>query len=95
MDENNAYNFDTPQTVLLLPKDSLKSFFRNGDIIDNRTSFYATYNTINKNTYTFSNISNLITAMYKNKGKSEEVEQGGTRTYHHHYGNRELIYRYQ
>ena len=71
VDENNAYNFDTPQTVLLLPKDSLKSFFENGDIIDNRTSFYATYNTINKNTYTFSNISNLITAMYKNKGKSE------------------------
>lgn len=27
VDENNAYNFDTPQTVLLLPKDSLKSFF--------------------------------------------------------------------
>lgn len=68
---NDEYTFDTPQYILMLPKDSLYSFFENGDITDNRTSFYSSYNSSNKNAYTFSNISNLITAMYRNKGKSE------------------------
>ncbi len=68
---HDEYTFDTPQYILMLPKDSLYSFFENGDIMDNRTSFYTSYNSSNKNAYTFSNISNLITAMYKNKGKSD------------------------
>jgi len=68
---NDEYTFDTPQYILMVPKDSLYSFFENGDIMDNRTSFYTSYNSTNKNAYTFSNISNLISAMYKNKGKSE------------------------
>lgn len=55
----------------MLPKDSLYSFFENGDVIDSKTSFYTSYNSTNKNAYTFSNISNLITAMRQNKGKSE------------------------
>lgn len=71
VEKENEYTFSTPQQVLLLPKDSLTSFFENGDIVNNRTSFYATYNSSDKNAYTFSNISNLITAMYKSKGKSE------------------------
>ena len=68
------YAFDIPEYVLMIPKDSLYSFFSNGDVVNNRTSFYATYSTStsgSKNAYTFSNISNLITAMYNNKGKSE------------------------
>ena len=71
VESNDEYTFDVPQYVLMVPKDSLYSFFENGEIVNNRTSFYASYNATNKNAYTFSNISNLITAMYKNKGKSE------------------------
>ena len=68
---DDQYAFDVPEYILMVQKDSLTSFFEKGKIIDNRTSFYATYNAVNKNAYTFSNISNMITAMKKNKGKSE------------------------
>lgn len=72
VESDNEYAFDVPNYILMVPKDSLYSFFENGDIINNRTSFYASYNSSNKNAYTFNNISNLITAMYKNKGKSKD-----------------------
>lgn len=74
-DENNQYAFDVPQYILMVPKDSLTSFFENGNVVNNRTSFYATYNSTNKNAYTFSNISNLVTAMNKvpaNKRKNAD-----------------------
>lgn len=74
-DVNNKYQFDVPSTILMVQKDSLESFFKEGKIIDNRTSYTASYNQSSsgvKNAYTFNNISNLITAMYKNKGKSED-----------------------
>lgn len=63
---NNAvqtdYAFSIPQTVLIIPKDSLYSFFENNDVYNNRTSFVATYSS-SSNTYTFSNISGLVSAM--------------------------------
>lgn len=64
-DEENEYAFNVPTYIMMVPKDSLTSFFENGNIVNNRTSFYATYNSTNKNAYTFSNISNMITAMSK------------------------------
>ncbi len=64
-DVDEQYQFDTPLYILMIPKDSLNSFFENGDLVNNRTSFYATYAGVNKNAYTFSNISNLVTAMNK------------------------------
>uniref|UniRef100_UPI004026525C DUF4270 domain-containing protein n=1 Tax=Prevotella sp. TaxID=59823 RepID=UPI004026525C len=68
---NNQYTFDTPSYVLMIPKDSIDSFFENGDVVNNRNSFYASYSSSTTNGYTFSNISNLITAMSKKKGSSE------------------------
>ena len=68
---NNQYTFDTPSYVLMIPKDSINSFFENGDVVNNRNSFYASYSSGTTNGYTFSNISNLITAMSKKKGSSE------------------------
>ena len=62
---NNQYTFDTPSYVLMIPKDSIDSFFENGDVVNNRNSFYASYSSSTTNGYTFSNISNLITAMSK------------------------------
>lgn len=67
---NNQYTFDTPSYVLMIPKDSINSFFKNGDVVNNRNSFYASYSSGTTNGYTFSNISNLITAMSKKKGSS-------------------------
>lgn len=75
VDNDNEYQFDVPTTILMVQKDSLKTFFEKGKITDSRTSYTASYNKTGagvKNAYTFSNISNLITTMYKNKNKSAE-----------------------
>ncbi len=61
-------SFDAPDYVLMLPKDSLYSFFENKDLPDNITSFISSYDS-DYNNYTFYNISNMITQMY-NAGKS-------------------------
>ena len=73
-DADNKYQFDTPSTILMVQADSLKSFFEEAKITDNRTTYVASYNSSStgvKNAYTFSNIANLISAMYKLKGKSD------------------------
>ena len=59
---NNAsstYNFGIPQNVLMLPADSVETFFAKTRLNDNKTSFLASYNTT-KNSYIFNNISGLI-----------------------------------
>ena len=50
-------------TLLLIPSDSLYSFFENEDIVDYQGSFIASYDS-KYNNYVFSNISGLITSMY-------------------------------
>lgn len=72
-DEDNPYNFATPSTVLMVQKDSLQSFFEKSKLADSRTSYTASYSSTGtyKNAYTFQNIANLVSAMYKNKGKGE------------------------
>lgn len=50
----------------MVEKDSLYSFFENLKVTDNKTSYLATYSST-KNTYTYSNISNLINHLYKKK----------------------------
>ncbi len=71
--EDNPYNFATPSTILMVQKDSLQSFFEKSKLADNRTSYTASYSNTGsyKNAYTFQNIANLVSAMYKNKGKGE------------------------
>jgi predicted small secreted protein len=71
--EDNPYNFATPSTILMVQKDSLQSFFEKSKLADNRTSYTASYSSTGsyKNAYTFQNIANLVSAMYKNKGKGE------------------------
>ena len=71
--EDNPYNFATPNTILMVQKDSLKSFFEKSKLADSRTSYTASYSSTGtyKNAYTFQNIANLVSAMYKNKGKGE------------------------
>lgn len=66
----SKYAYDVPTTVLMIPKDSLNSFFEHKEIINNKTSFLATYSKTN-NTYTFNNIGSLIKAMQHAKESGE------------------------
>lgn len=63
---HGEYALSAPSTLLMIPKDSLYSFFENSDIVDYQKSYVATYNS-SYNNYVFNNISGLITFMYKNK----------------------------
>lgn len=77
VDEDNPYNFATPSTILMVQKDSLQSFFEKSKLADSRTSYTTSYSRTGtyKNAYTFQNIANLVSAMYKNKGKSENWDK--------------------
>ncbi|MCR5132065.1 MAG: DUF4270 domain-containing protein [Prevotella sp.] len=62
------YSLGTPANLLMIPKDSLYSFFENSRTVDNRTSYLATNTYLgSNNTYQFANISNLIAAMNGNR----------------------------
>lgn len=63
---SSDYNFDAPTTVMLVPKDSLYSFFENKEVTNNKTSYIASLDAT-KNTYTFNNISTLIRSMHQTK----------------------------
>lgn len=62
-----------PTELLIMPKDSIYSFFENKNLVDYKTSFLATYSSTT-NSYTFNNIANLITAMNaaKKSGKAKQ-----------------------
>ncbi len=61
---STEYTFSIPENLLMIPKDSLYSFFENMEMYNNRTSFLATYTGMSStNGYTFDNISNMITSM--------------------------------
>ena len=63
---HGEYSLDAPSMLLMIPKDSLYSFFENGDIIDYQKSFVASYDS-RYNNYVFNNISGMITYMYDTK----------------------------
>lgn len=65
-DTTSDYNFDAPTTLLLIPKDSLYSFFENKDVSNNKTSYLTSFEEA-KNVYTFDNISTLIRTMHQSK----------------------------
>ncbi len=60
----NKYLLDEPGSVLMVMKDSLYSFFEKEKTYDFTSAFVADLST---NSYTFSNIGNLISLMYQNK----------------------------
>lgn len=60
------YQLDVPTTVLMIPKDSLYSFFENREIYNNVNSYVASWgysSGSSDNNYTFNNIAGMITAM--------------------------------
>ncbi len=67
---HSSYASGIPKTLLILPKDSMYTFFEQGKVFDNRTSFVATYSSTT-NGYTFSNLSGLVTYMYHHRNGAD------------------------
>lgn len=61
--QNSKFTLDAPQTLLMIPKADMYSFFENNKIADYKTSFLATYSSTS-NTYTFNNIGSLVKHLY-------------------------------
>lgn len=74
---SEEYAFDVPSTILMIPRDSLTSFFEHGNLPNYRTSYTSSYSnsSTNRNSYSFTNISNLITAMYQKRKSSTDWER--------------------
>lgn len=78
---HEEYNFSKPSTLLLVPKDSLTSFFENEKIADNKETFLAVYSSSDASTYgtvengyTFHNIANLIKHLYSLRKEGEKID---------------------
>ena len=56
---NQESAFEVPQTLLLVRKQDMYTFFEEGKVPDEKTSYVTSFNS-SYNTYTFSNISNLV-----------------------------------
>lgn len=67
---DSKYSLTAPSTIMLIQKDSLKNFFEGSKIIDGETSFLAA-TSASKNTYTFNDVSSLLTIM-------RQAKQNGT-----------------
>lgn len=70
--ENWQWALNAPANLLLLPKDSLATFFVNNKIEDKKTSFLADYSNSNRS-YNFSNIANLMQEHIKNNPEKDMV----------------------
>jgi len=78
--QNNQANspqlaFEVPQKLMLIEKDSLDSFFKGKNLFNN---LYAYQVSLDKNAYTFPNISNLITRMHQAKEKGVKSDPNWT-----------------
>lgn len=67
------YAFAQASTVLLIPADSLNTFFENNYVINNKNSYLATYDS-SKGVYTFNNVGSMIKAMQLAKHNGETSE---------------------
>ena len=76
----------TPSNILLVQKDSLTAFFESNKIPDSKTSYYTTFAT-KTNSYTFSNISNLITNLWNMKQKGMKAENVDSETWEQRHPN--------
>ena len=63
--ENSPYVFEAPDYLLMIPRDSLYTFFEKGQTINSTSSYYTILDS--KNQYVFSNIGNMITYLADKK----------------------------
>lgn len=73
-ENNNKYEFSmsTPETVLLLRKKDMDTFFVNNELANNVTSFVATHNSVETNQYTFKNIARLVSTCINEKKAAKQ-----------------------
>ena len=71
---NQESAFEVPQTLLLVRKQDMYTFFEEGKVPDEKTSYVTSFNS-SYNTYTFSNISNLVS--YCKRERNEESAKAG------------------
>ena len=71
------YALNAPGTILMIQKDSLDSFFELGHITSDQT-YYLSSLASSTNTYTFTNISSLVTKMYNDKVEGENADASWT-----------------
>lgn len=70
--ETSAFKMGIPQTILMVRKKDMYSFFEKNQVTDNKTSYLAAYNST-YNTYTFNNMSQLITECIKENNNNGGV----------------------
>lgn len=65
--------FKAPSYIMMVPKDSIYSFFESKKVPDSKTSYLASFNS-SANTYTFNNISDMVNMLWTNRqnGKGGE-----------------------
>lgn len=68
--QDSEYTLAIPQTLLILPKADMYSFFEKKKVADYKTSFLATFNS-STNTYTFNNIGGLVKHLYENGDRTK------------------------
>lgn len=67
---DTEYKFGTPQTLLMIHKDEMHTFFEKNKLTDNTSSFYAMYNST-YGRYEYNNIARLITYCSEKREESE------------------------
>ena len=70
----NQFQMGIPKTILMVRKKDMYSFFEKNKVIDKKTSYLASFNS-SYNTYSFDNISQLITTCIMEKENSVEVDE--------------------
>ena len=62
---------EEPTQLLMVERDSLKTFFETNSVPNNKTSYLATFNTTHK-TYTYNNISTLVNHMWSRRNTTTD-----------------------
>lgn len=68
--QTGEYVLEAPQTLLMIPKAEMYTFFEDRKVVDYKTSYIATFNKTS-NQYTFSNIGSLVRHMWENKSQKD------------------------
>lgn len=72
--EPAAFKMGVPQTILMVRKKDMYTFFEKNQVVDNKTSYLATFNS-SYNTYTFNNMSQLITECIAEKNSGQTIDE--------------------
>ena len=72
--EPAAFKMGIPKTILMVRKKDMYTFFEKNQVADNKTSYLATFNS-SDNTYTFNNMSQLITECIAEKNSGQTIDE--------------------